>query len=70
MDGGVSFDGRAVRPDGMSVVTGEGSARVDAALALIVREPRVDARVRGDVDVAALARWAGDGMRVDGRLSF
>jgi outer membrane protein assembly factor BamA/autotransporter translocation and assembly factor TamB len=57
LDGGASFDGRALRLSSVALRADEGSLQVDGTLSLLVRDPALDVRTMGTVDVDRLARW-------------
>jgi len=58
LDGGSSFDGRALKFSAVSLRADEGSLQVDGTVSLLVREPSLDLRTVGTVDVERAARWA------------
>jgi outer membrane protein assembly factor BamA/autotransporter translocation and assembly factor TamB len=70
LEGGVSFDGRAVRIDEASIASSEGETRLDGSIAVLVREPRVDLTFAGTGDLAGLARWGTSDANATGALAF
>ena len=71
LDGGTSFDGRALKFSSLNVRADEGSARVDGTVSLLVRDPSLDVRTAGTADVERLARWGIEaGERPRGSVAF
>jgi outer membrane protein assembly factor BamA/autotransporter translocation and assembly factor TamB len=71
LDGGSSFDGRALKLSALSLRAEEGSLQVDGMVSLLVREPSLDVRTVGTVDVERAARWGIEtGERPRGSLAF
>jgi outer membrane protein assembly factor BamA/autotransporter translocation and assembly factor TamB len=70
LDGGLSFDGRALHLAKMTLGADEASVAVDGTLSLLVRKPGLDLGVSGTGDVARLARWGGaDVKALDGTVA-
>src|SRR3989442_1099985 len=70
LDGGLSFDGRALHLAKMTLGADEASLAVDGTLSLLVRKPGLDLGVSGTGDVARLARWGGaDVKALDGTVA-
>ena len=57
LEGSAAFDGRALKLSAVQLRADEGSAQIDGALSLLVREPSVDLHATGTADVERLARW-------------
>ena len=55
LEGGATFDGRALRLQNVQVRGNEGALAVDGTLVLIARDAMVDVTVKGTADLAALA---------------
>ena len=70
LGGGLSFDGRVVQLDDLLIETDETEWTIDGALAILVRDARMDLRFRGHADLGPLARLAGSDAPVDGLVSF
>src|SRR6185436_4963568 len=58
LEGGATFDGRALHLTDVQLRSNEGSLRVNGALTLIARDASVDITLAGSADVGTLARWA------------
>ena len=61
LDGGASFDGRALTLAALSLRSDETSLQLDGDLSLLVRDPAIDLRARGTADLERLARWGIEG---------
>src|SRR5262249_52149122 len=61
LEGGATFDGRALRLQNVQLRSNEGAVSLDGALVLIARDATVDVAGKGTVDVAMLARWGMSG---------
>jgi outer membrane protein assembly factor BamA/autotransporter translocation and assembly factor TamB len=70
LEGGVSFDGRALHLADVQVRADEASARASGSVELIARNPEVDLRVQGAGDVERLARWGMEGNLPRGSAAF
>ena len=71
LDGGASFDGRALKLSSLALRAEEGSLQVDGTVSLLVRDPSLDVRTTGTVDVERLARWGIEtGERPRGSIAF
>ena len=58
LDGGTSFDGRALVLRAVAVKADEASLILDGTVSLLVRDPAVDLHATGTADVERLASWA------------
>lgn len=71
LNGGASFDGRALRLTATDVRTDDVSMTLSGTLVLIARESRMDITATGSADLARLARWGIDeGELPQGELIF
>ncbi len=71
LDGGASFDGRALKLSSVALRAEEGSLQVDGTVSLLVSDPSLDVRTAGTVDVERLARWGVEtGERPRGSVAF
>jgi outer membrane protein assembly factor BamA/autotransporter translocation and assembly factor TamB len=71
LDGGASFDGRALKLSSVSLRADEGSLQVDGTVSLLVRDPSLDVRTAGTADIERLARWGIEtGERPRGSVAF
>jgi len=71
LDGGASFDGRAVQLSAVALRAEEGSLQIDGTVSLLVRDPSLDVRTAGTLDVERLARWGIEtGERPRGSVAF
>jgi outer membrane protein insertion porin family len=68
--GGLAFDGRAITLSRFAATAPEADVVLDGALALLVREPRMDLRVAGRANLEPLARWAAIEPEVGGQVSL
>ena len=57
LEGGASFDGRALKLTAVSLRSPEASLAIDGVLSLLVKDPAVDVHATGTADVERLARW-------------
>jgi len=57
LDGGASFDGRALKLTKVALRSPEAALEIDGVLSLLVKDAAVDVRATGTADVARLARW-------------
>src|SRR2546426_5213412 len=57
LDGGASFDGRALKLTAVMLHAPEASLTIDGVLSLLVKDPAVDVHATGTADVERLARW-------------
>ena len=57
LDGGASFDGRALKLTSVALRSPETTLEIDGMLSLLVKDPAVDVHATGTADVARLARW-------------
>lgn len=60
LDGGASFDGRALRLKSVALRSDEATLQLDGVLSVIAKDPGVDLEITGTADAARLARWAID----------
>ena len=71
LDGGASFDGRALKLNSIALRADEASLHVDGTVSLLVSEPSLDVRTAGTANLEQLARWGIDeGERPRGSLAF
>jgi outer membrane protein assembly factor BamA/autotransporter translocation and assembly factor TamB len=71
LDGGASFDGRALKLSSVSARADEASLQVDGTVSLLVRDPSLDVRTAGTADVERVARWGIEtGERPRGSVAF
>ena len=71
LDGGTSFDGRALTLNSLNVRADEASLQMDGTISLLVRRPSLDVRTAGTVDVERVARWGIEtGERPRGSVAF
>jgi translocation and assembly module TamA len=57
LDGGASFDGRALKLTAVTVRSPETFLQIDGMLSMLVKDPAVDVHATGTADVERLARW-------------
>ena len=60
LDGGASFDGRALKLTSVAMRAEEASLQIDGVLSIIAKDPGMDLHVTGTADAARLARWGMD----------
>ena len=71
LDGGASFDGRALKLSSVALRAEEGTLQLDGLVSLLVRDPSLDVRITGTVDVERVARWGIEtGERPRGSVAF
>src|SRR5436309_324592 len=71
LEGGASFDGRALKLTGVSLRSDEGALQLDGVLSLLVRDPAIDLHAAGRADVERLAHWGiEDGQLPRGSVAF
>jgi autotransporter translocation and assembly factor TamB len=58
LDGGVTFDGRALTLSALSLRADEATLQIDGTVSVLVEQPSFDVRATGTADVERLARWA------------
>ena len=61
LDGGTSFDGRAVKLTSVALQSDEASLQIDGVLSVIAKDPGLDIHVTGAADAARTARWGMEG---------
>src|SRR6267142_2100357 len=71
LDGGASFDGRALKLTMVALRSPETSLEIDGVLSLLVKGPSVDVHATGTADVERLARWGiAEGERPRGSIAL
>ena len=71
LDGGASFDGRALKLTMVTLRSPETSLEIDGVLSLLVKGPSVDVHATGTADVERLARWGiAEGERPRGSIAL
>ena len=60
LDGGASFDGRALKLRSLSASADEGVLTLDGSISVLVLDPGIDLHASGTADVERLARWGMD----------
>jgi hypothetical protein len=61
LDGGASFDGRALKLTSFALQSDEASLQVDGVLSVIAKDPGLDVHLTGTADAARAARWGIEG---------
>jgi uncharacterized protein involved in outer membrane biogenesis len=71
LEGGATFDGRALKLSAVSLRADEASIQTDGTVSVLVEQPSFDIRATGTADVERLARWAvAEGERPGGSIAF
>jgi len=61
LDGGASFDGRALKLASVALQSDEASLQLDGVLSVIAKDPGLDVHVTGTADATRAARWGMEG---------